>query len=48
MSFGLLWGGVIKTLGKVRTPLHAGSGDGFLLQVGKPGHTIAKNLRTRQ
>jgi hypothetical protein len=45
-TFSVLGGRVIKTLVQVPTPFHASSGDGFLLQVRKSGHSMAKNLRT--
>jgi hypothetical protein len=37
---------VINTLVQLPMPFHASSGDGFLLKVRSPGHSMAKNLRT--
>jgi hypothetical protein len=45
-TFSLLEGRPIKTLIRMPTPFHAGSGDGFMFKVGMSKHPMANNLRT--
>jgi len=45
-TFSLLEGKLIKTLIRMPTPFHAGSGDSFVFKVGTSRHPMANNLRT--
>jgi hypothetical protein len=45
-TFSMLGGRAIRTVIRPMTPFHFGSGEGFILKVGKSDHPMAANLRT--